>query len=432
MTSRSTTPNKSRILLSVPHAATGELLWVTEAFQGNWLSTVGPNLDALEASIFSRFGQHAVALSSGTAAIHLGLRLLGVGPGDEVLTPTLTFAASCNPVRYLGATPVFIDSDRATWNLDPGLLDRFLHARARVNRLPKAVCVVHLFGQSADLDPILEICDHYGLPLLEDAAESLGARYKGRHPGTLGQVGAFSFNGNKIITGTSGGMLVSRHREWVEKVRFWSTQARDPDPQGLRNYVHSEIGYNYRLSNVLAGIVRGQLEVLDLRVQQRRAVFERYRRAFADLPGIEPQPEADFGGGDAQNGTGTEPPVAVAPDNGQAISANPHSVHTRWLSCFLVDEAEFGMSAADLIRYLDATNIEARPVWKPMHTQPLYRGYECIGGEVAEDLNRRGICLPSSSSLSEEDQQYVIDCIWEAHRRARSAKPRSVALGGLS
>lgn len=400
-----------------------ELGYVQSAFTANWLSTVGPNLDTLESGFSQLVGSPAVALSCGTAGIHLGLRLLGVGPGDEVLTPTLTFAASCNPVRYQGATAVFIDSDRGTWNLDPGLLADFLERRARMNRLPKVVCAVHLFGQSADLDPILETCRRYELPLLEDAAESLGGRYKGHHPGTLGDVGVFSFNGNKIITGTSGGMLVSPRKQWVDKVRHWSTQARDPDPEGLKNYVHSELGYNYRLSNVLAGIVRGQLEVLELRVQQRRAVFERYRQAFADLPGIEPQPEASFGAcsgeASAWKSEVRSPKSVIRP-----------SRHTRWLSCFLVDEDEFGMSAGDLIRHLEAANVESRPVWKPMHTQPLYRGYECIGGKVAEDLNRRGICLPSSSSLTEEEQTFVIEQVREAHvRSARQVRGVGMEMG---
>jgi len=412
-----------RIHLSVPHIGPAELGYVESAFGANWLSTVGPNLDALEKGFAERIGLPAVALSCGTAAIHLGLRLLGVGAGDEVVTPTLTFAASCNPVRYLGGTPVFMDSDYGTWNLDPGTLADFLASRARVNRLPKAVCAVHLFGQSADLDPILEACRRYELPLLEDAAESLGGWYKGHHPGTLGDVGVFSFNGNKIITGTSGGMLVSPRKEWVDKARYWSTQARDPDPEGLKNYVHSELGYNYRLSNVLAGIVRGQLEVLELRVQQRRAVFERYQQAFADLPGIEPQPEATFGADSVEAGAS------------KSEVRGPKSVigtsrHTRWLSCFLVDESEFGMSAGDLIRHLEAANVESRPVWKPMHTQPLYRGYECIGGAVAEDLNRRGICLPSSSSLTEEEQNFVIERVREAHlKTGRRTRGVGLAVG---
>ena len=252
--------------------------------------------------------------------------------------------------------------------------------------------VVHLFGQSADLDPILAECRRYGLPLLEDAAEALGARYGDAVPGTLGDLGVFSFNGNKMITGTTGGLLVSRRRDWIDAARKWSTQARDADPLGVNNYVHTELGFNYRMSNVVAGIVRGQLEVLEDRVLARRAVFDRYRAGLADVPGFEPQPEAMFG--------------------------KPGTRHTRWLSCFTVDETRFGMSAVDLIRRLESENIESRPVWRPMHTQPFYRAYECIGGAVAEDLNRRGICLPSSSSLPEEDQRFVIESIRRAARAA--------------
>jgi pyridoxal phosphate-dependent aminotransferase EpsN len=367
-----------------------ELGYVQEAFASNWLSTVGPNLDRLEGAFSAYVQRPSVALANGTAAIHLGLKLLGVRPGDEVVTPTLTFAASCNPVLYEHAVPVFIDSERSSWNLDPGLLAEFMERRARVNRLPKVVTVVHLFGQSADLDPILETCRRYEVPLLEDAAECLGATYKGRLPGTLGDVGVYSFNGNKMITATCGGMLVSPRADWVARARHWGTQARDPDPLGVRNYVHSEVGYNYRMSNVLAGIAVGQLESLPLRVQQRRAVAFRYRDAFATLPGIELMPQAAYG------------------------------LHTNWLSCFLIDEAKFGLPAAELVRHLDAANAEARPVWKPMHTQPLYRSCECIGGAVAEDLNRRGICLPSSSNLSLDAQQFVIEQVCEAHRRAVS------------
>ena len=350
-----------------------ELRYVQEAFAQNWLSTVGPNLDALEAAFHERVGLPAVALASGTAGLHLGYRLLGVGPGDEVLTPTLTFAASCNPVVYLGARPVFLDSERRTWNLDPDLLADELRRRAARGRLPRAVSVVHLFGQAADLDPIVEVCTRYEVPLLEDAAESLGARYRGRHPGTFGAVGVYSFNGNKIITGTSGGMLVSPRAEWVARARHWSTQARDPDPAGLKNYVHSELGYNYRLSNVLAGIVRGQLEVLELRVRQRRAVFERYREALADLPGFEPQPEwRGAGRPDGPQDCTTKSESARPAGGDGSGGADPKSadrtpafLHTRWLSCFLVDEGRFGLSAGDLIRTLEAANIEARPVWRP-------------------------------------------------------------------
>ena len=373
----------NRILLSMPHMGGNEEAYVRKAFASNWLSTVGPNITAFEEEFEDRIGLPAVALSSGTAAIHLGLKLLGVQDGDEVFCPTLTFVATVNPIRYLSAKPVFFDSDRATWNMDPQILEEALRERARRNRLPRAVIVVHLFGQCADMDPILEVCRNYCVPVLEDAAEALGATYKGRPAGTLGDVGAFSFNGNKIITSTSGGMLVSRDRIWLAKAHFWSTQARDP---GIA-YEHSEIGYNYRMSNVLAGIGRGQLEVLNLRVKQRRAVAFRYRDAFADLPGILLMPQACYG------------------------------LHTNWLSCFLVDEERLGCSRDQLIHALDAASIESRPVWKPMHLQPLYSSAERYGGEVAEDLFRCGICLPSSSSLSEAEQLYVIN---EVRRAARA------------
>ena len=277
-----------------------EETYVREAFESNWLSTVGPNVDAFEWEFEMQVAElPAVALGSGTAAMHLGLRLLGVGPGDEVFCPTLTFVATANPVRYLGAELVFLDSERESWNLDPGILEEALGERAARGRLPKAVIIVDLYGQCADMDPIVAACERYGVPVLEDAAEALGAVYwgggrkgagqfQGRPAGTLGDVGVYSFNGNKIITTTGGGMLVSRHAEWVEKARFWSQQARDP----ALWYEHSELGYNYRMSNVLAGIGRRQLEVLDLRVRQRRGIAFRYRDAFEDLPGISLMPQA--------------------------------------------------------------------------------------------------------------------------------------------
>ncbi len=373
----------NRILLSVPHMGGTEQIYVNEAFASNWLSTVGPNIDAFEREFEQRIGLPAVALSSGTAAIHLGLRLLGVGAGDEVLCPSLTFAASCNPVRYLGAAPVFLDSESATWNLDPNILEDALRKRSRQKNLPSALIVVHLYGQCADMDPIASLCRAYEVPVLEDTAESLGATYRNQAAGTLGSVAAFSFNGNKIITTTGGGMLVSSNQTWIEKARFWSQQARDP----ALWYQHSELGYNYRMSNVLAGIGRGQLSVLDLRVSQRRAVALRYRDSFSDLPGICLMPQASFG------------------------------EHTNWLACFLIEEREFGCSRDRLIRSLDEANVEARPVWKPMHLQPLYAGCERYGGAVAEDLFRRGICLPSSSSLSERDQLIVVNAV----RRAANA-----------
>jgi len=390
------TPIK-RILLSVPHMGGAEQTYVQQAFASNWLSTVGPNLTAFEQEFKDRIGLPAVALASGTAAVHLGLRLLGVGLGDEVFCPTLTFAASCNPVRYLGAEPVFLDSDHASWNLDPNILEDALRQRARRGKRPRALVVVDLYGQCADMDPILAICRRYGVPVLEDAAEALGAMYGERPAGTLGDVGVFSFNGNKIITTTGGGMLVARSPAWVEKARFWSQQARDP---GIA-YEHSELGYNYRMSNVLAGIGRGQLEVLGLRVEQRRAIAFRYRDAFADLPGISLMPQASYG------------------------------LHTNWLSCFLIGEDEFGCSRDELIRVLDAANIESRPVWKPMHLQPLYGGCECHGGQVAEDLFRRGICLPSSSSLTVADQQYVINQVRTAARAEPQPELESMAAASV-
>jgi len=370
----------SRILLSVPHMSGHEQKYVEDAFRSNWLSTVGPNLNAFERKMEERIGISAVALSSGTAAIHLGLRLLGVGAGDEVLCPTLTFAASCNPVLYLGGYPVFLDSERSTWNLDPDLLETVLKKKAQSRRLPKALVVVQLFGQCADMDPIQRICEHYGVKILEDAAEAVGAEYKGRPAGSFGDVAAYSFNGNKIITTSGGGMLLSRRKDWIEKARFWSTQAREP---GLA-FEHTELGYNYRLSNVLAGIGLGQLEVLSERVRARRAIAFLYSKSFADLDGIELMPQAPFG------------------------------LHTNWLSCFLIETEKFGISRDELIERLEAADIESRPVWKPMHLQALYRGCEMHGGRVAEDLFRRGICLPSSSNLSEEDQQRVIDVIRSA------------------
>ena len=364
-----------RILLSIPHMGGREQAYVAEAFETNWLSTVGPNVTAFEDAMERRLGSPVLALSSGTAAIHLGLRLLGVGPGDEVLCPTLTFAATCNPIRYLGAEPVFLDSERETWNLDPNVLEEALRSRAAVGKRPRAVIVVHLYGQCAAMDAIRQLCDQFEVPILEDAAQAVGATYKGRSAGTMGDVGAFSFNGNKIITTAGGGMLVSTNRAWVEKARFWSQQARDP---GLA-YEHSELGYNYRMSNVLAGIGRGQLEVLDRRIHQRRAIAFRYQDAFADLAGIKLMPQSQDG------------------------------LHTNWLSCFLVDEAAFGCARDALIRRLDGAGIEARPVWKPMHLQPLYAASDRFGGSIAEDLFRRGVCLPSSSSLTPDEQGRVID-----------------------
>jgi pyridoxal phosphate-dependent aminotransferase EpsN len=387
-------PKTPRIYLSVPHMGPNEETYVREAFATNWLSTVGPQLERFERAFSERVGGLAsVALASGTAALHLALRALGVGPGDEVVCPSLTFVACANAILYQGARPIFVDSDRASWNMDPALLANLLEERAKSGKMPRAVVVVHLYGQSADLAPILATCAKHGVPIVEDAAEAMGTHYDGKQVGQLGDIGIFSFNGNKIITTSGGGMLVAKDKAIVDKARFWSTQAREPRVE----YEHVELGYNYRMSNVLAGIGLGQLEVLEERVAARRAVAFRYRDAFADVPGLTFAPQAPFGR------------------------------HTNWLSVFLVDERAFGASRDQIIAALDRENIESRPVWKPMHLQPLYAGTPMIGGDVSADLFRRGICLPSSSSLSREDQDRVIGIVRKTARREHGARAKEAA-----
>jgi dTDP-4-amino-4,6-dideoxygalactose transaminase len=362
------------ILLSPPHMGPQELEFVHDAFNTNWIAPVGPHVDAFEQEFCQTTGvASAVALSSGTAALHLALQLVGVEAGDDVFCSTLTFIATANPILYRGAKPVFIDSDRATWNMNPQLLQEALKHRAALGKLPKAIIVVHLYGQSADLDPILELCRYYEIPLIEDAAESLGATYKERATGTFGKIGIFSFNGNKIITTSGGGMLVSEDTALTTKARFLATQARDLAP----HYQHSELGYNYRLSNVLAGIGRGQLRVLAERVAARRRNFEFYDQRLAQLAGLAFMPEAAFG----------------------------HS--TRWLTCLTVDPKQFGADREQIRLALVDHQIEARPVWKPLHLQPLFTGCEFIGGTVAEDLFQRGLCLPSGSNLTTTELEAV-------------------------
>lgn len=369
---------KSRIFLSAPHMSGSEQNYVKDAFDSNWIAPLGPNVDAFEREFCAKVGApHAAALSSGTAALHLSLILTGVKQNDEVIVSTLTFSASVNPIIYQGAHPVFIDSERASWNMDPVLLEEALEQRARVDQLPKAVVVVHLYGQSANLEPILAVCNRHGIPVVEDAAEALGATYRGRSPGTLGQTGIYSFNGNKIITTSGGGMLVSSDEALIAKARRLATQARDPAP----HYQHSEIGYNYRMSNVLAGIGRGQLQVLEQRVEARRRNFDLYVEGLRDLPGLEFMPEAPWGR------------------------------HTRWLTCLTVDPSEFGVDREGVRLALEAEHIEARPVWKPMHLQPVFAGYQCVGGNVAEDLFERGLCLPSGSNLTDSDIHRVVATI---------------------
>lgn len=369
---------RSRIFLSTPHLSGAEQAFVADAFASNWIAPLGPHVEAFEREFAAVVGsRYALALSSGSAAIHLGLIHLGVGAGDEVLVSTLTFSASVNPIRYLGAKPVLIDSERTSWNLDPALVAETIEARARRRRLPKAVLPVHLYGQSADLDPILAVCARYEIPVLEDAAEALGATYKGRAPGSFGAAGVFSFNGNKIITTSGGGMLVSDDEAFITHARKLATQARDTAP----HYQHSEIGYNYRLSNVLAAIGRGQLSVLEERVQARRRNTEYYRKALIQLPGIAIQPEAPWGR------------------------------HTRWLTVITVDPKTAGTDRETIRLALEAENIEARPVWKPMHLQPVFSGCDVVGGANAREMFERGLCLPSSSSLSEVDLGRVCNVV---------------------
>jgi len=375
--------NHPRILLSTPHMSGLEQEHIAEAFRTNWIAPLGPHVDAFEKEFAGKVGSsHAAALSSGTAALHLALVLLGIQSGDEVICSTFTFSASANVIRYVQADPVFIDSDERTWNLDPDLLEAELKSCQTRGKLPKALILVHLYGQSADLNPILKLCQRYGITLIEDAAESLGATYQGRSVGTFGKLGAFSFNGNKIITTSGGGMLVSDDEALIERARFLATQARDPAP----HYEHSVIGYNYRLSNVLAGIGRGQLKVLDERVEQKRRIFEFYQEAFQDVPGIEFMPEA------------------------------PYGRSTRWLTCILIDPKKFGATREDVRLHLDRNNIEARPVWKPMHLQPVFSGCRCRGGAVSEVIFQRGLCLPSGTNLTKEELERVAETLLSTQR----------------
>lgn len=372
-----------KIYLSPPHLGELERGFVESAFETNWIAPLGPNVDGFEREFCEAVGaKHALALSSGTAALHLALIEAGVGRGDEVFVSTLTFAASVNAIVYTGARPVLVDSERESWNMDAGLLREALEARAKAGALPKAVMVVHLYGQCADMDAIVEACAEFEVALIEDAAEALGASYTGadgvaRAPGTFGQTGIYSFNGNKIITTSGGGMLVSEDKALIEHARKLSTQARDAAP----HYQHSEVGYNYRLSNVLAGIGRGQVRVLQERVAARRAVFSRYVEALGDLAGLAFQPEAGWG------------------------------THNRWLTVLTIDAQAFGATREDVRLALEAANIEARPVWKPMHLQPIFAECEAIGGAVSEDLFERGLCLPSGSSMTREEQARVVQVV---------------------
>jgi dTDP-4-amino-4,6-dideoxygalactose transaminase len=369
-----------QILLSTPHMGEAERDFVDEAFRTNWIAPLGPNVDAFEHELAEMVGAgHAVALSSGTAAIHLALVLLDIGPGDVVFCSSLTFAASVNPIAYQGGEPVLIDSEPESWNMSPAALERALEDARRKGKLPKAVIVVNLYGQSADMDPIAALCERYGVTLVEDAAESLGAKYKGRASGTFGRMGIYSFNGNKIITTSGGGMLVTEEKALAERARFLATQARDPAP----HYQHSMIGYNYRMSNILAGVGRGQLRVLDQRVEARREVYRRYCTAFAGVAWLEMMPEPDW------------------------------SFSTHWISACTIARAS-KIDAAAMIQRLSAEFIEARPVWKPMQLQPVFAqcDYFPHGNQsVSEDLFNRGICLPSGSNMSTEQIDRVAETV---------------------
>lgn len=367
-----------RVYLSAPHVSPRERALLLDAFDSNWIAPLGPHVDGFEREFAQWVGaSHAAALSSGTAALHLALLLVGANPGDRVLTSTLTFAASANAIRYVNAEPVFIDSEPKSWNMDPELLAEELERAYRRGGRIKAVLVVDILGQCADYEPILKTCRFYGVPVIEDAAEALGATYLGRQAGTFGDIGCFSFNGNKIITTSGGGMLVTGRQDWADRARFLATQARDPAP----HYQHSQLGYNYRMSNLLAAVGRGQLQVLADRIERRRANFHFYEQALSGVPGVTFMPE---------------------PAAGRS---------TRWLTCILVDPDEFGASREDIRLALDRENIESRPLWKPMHMQPLYAGCRSVGGAVAEQLFERGLCLPSGSALTPEELSRVVETL---------------------
>lgn len=368
-----------RIFLSSPHMSGKEQKYIEEAFLTNWIAPLGENVNNFENDICEYTGvKYATALSSGTAALHLGLKALGVKEGDSVFCQSLTFSASAYPILYENAVPVFIDSNYETWNMCPKALEIALQDAAKEGKLPKAVIVVNLYGQSADYDSIRCICDKYSVSILEDGAESLGAQYKGEYCGNLGNIGVLSFNGNKIITTSGGGMMISNKEEYNEKALYWATQSRDNAPY----YLHSEVGYNYRMSNIVAGIGRGQMTVLEDRVKQKTHIYDTYKEGFKDIKEIEMMP------------------VFEKPNH--------------WLSVMTVEKGKEYL-VNEIIEALSKENIEARRVWNPMHKQPVFRGYKFFsaskGEDVAEDLFNRGVCLPSDTKMSEEDLQKVIGVV---------------------
>ena len=374
-----------RIYLASPHMGGLEEVFVKEAFDTNWIAPLGANVDGFEKELSEYVGSKTgAALASGTAAIHMALKAVGVKKGDKVFCSSLTFAASCNPIIYEGGIPVFIDSEPESHNMSPVALEKAFKVYEEKGEIPKAVIVVNLYGQSADMDKIMEICKKYNVPIIEDAAESLGATYKGKHSGTFGEYGVYSFNGNKIITTSGGGMLVSNNEEGIAKVRFWSTQARDK----ARHYEHTELGYNYRMSNIVAGIGRGQLRVLEDRIAKKKEIFKTYKEAFKEIEDIEMMPVCEYG----------EP--------------------NYWLTTITLSENS-KVKPLDVILALEKENIESRPIWKPMHIQPYYKEYDFYSHNdeeeisVSEDIFNRGVCLPSDTKMTKEEQERVIKIIKE-------------------
>ncbi|MGC4041460.1 MAG: DegT/DnrJ/EryC1/StrS family aminotransferase [Flavobacterium sp.] len=372
--------NNSKIWLSSPHMGGNEQQYVNEAFDTNWVAPLGPNVTGFEQDLEQSLDDdvHVAALSSGTAAIHLGLILLGIETGDEVICQSFTFSASCNPILYLGASPVFVDSEPETWNMCPLALEEAIADRIKKGKKPKAIVPVHLYGMPFKADEIRTVADKYGIPILEDSAEALGSTYKGKKCGTFGDVSALSFNGNKIITTSGGGALVSHSKQVKEKAIFLATQARDNAP----HYQHSEIGYNYRLSNICAGIGRGQMEVLQKHIGLRRQMHGFYVDFFKDIKGVTvfDEPNADY-------------------------------FSNHWLSCIVLDYSVLGKSSSDLRIALEKENIECRPLWKPMHLQPVFEKYPYYGGSVSQQLFENGLCLPSGSNLDENDKKRISDAL---------------------
>lgn len=380
-------PPRGRIFLSPPHVGDEERAAMVTAFDSNWIAPLGPEVDAFEQEVAERVGvAAATALSSGTAGLHLALSILGIGAGDDVLTSSLTFAATANAIRYVGARPCFVDCSADTWTLCPDRLAEELSRRAEQGALPKAVVTVDLYGQCCDYDRIIPLCREYGVKLIQDAAEALGATHGGRPAGAQGDVAVFSFNGNKIITTSGGGMLVSDDVDICDKARFLASQARDDAP----HYQHTELGYNYRLSNLLAALGRAQLRRLDAFVARRRAINAHYRRRLAEFSGVEFMGEGSYG------------------------------TCTFWLTCLTIEPAAFGVDTTTLRKHLARHDIEARPVWKPMHLQPLYQEMPMVGGQVCEGLFARGLCLPSGTAMTEGDVERVVDAILEARAQGGS------------